>query len=157
MDHPNNYSERENELKDTPILKSMPSSDFFNAPDDYFDTLSSHIQDRIQASKNKTYTIPIFRPAVAGFSFALMLLFAALFYFNQQASKNIPQQAESNTPTLDVIIDSGYFLSLDESLLSETLCELQIKSDTTQENAQDLELENYLIQSMNESSLLNEL
>lgn len=157
MDNLDNHTERENELKDMPTLRSMPSSNFFDAPDGYFDTLSSQIQDRIHASKEKSYIIPIFRPAVAGFSFALMIICFALVYFNGNEKQSSNLQAELSTPSFETIIESGYYIDLDEALIAETLCDMPIKSDTTSLNAQDIELENYLIQTMNETSLLNEL
>lgn len=157
MDNLDNHTERDNELKEMPTLRSMPSSNFFDAPDGYFDTLSSQIQDRIKASREKTYIIPIFRPAVAGFSFALMIICFALVYFNGNENQNYDQQADLSTPSFEAIIESGYYYNLDEALIAETLCEIPVTNDTTQLSPQDLELENYLIQSMNETSLLNEL
>jgi hypothetical protein len=157
MDNLNNHTERENELKEMPTLRSMPSSNFFDAPDGYFDTLSSQIQDRIKASKENTYFIPIFRPAVAGFSFAFMIICFALVYFNGNENQNYNQQADLSTPSFETIIESGYYIDLEEALIAETLCEISVTNDTTQLSPQDLELENYLIQSMNETTLLNEL
>lgn len=157
MDNLNNHTERDNELKEMPTLRSMPSSNFFDAPDGYFDTLSSQIQDRIKAPKENTYFIPIFRPAVAGFSFAFMIICFALVYFNGNENQNYNQQADLSTPSFETIIESGYYIDLEESLIAETLFDMPIKSDPIQHNTQDLELENYLIQTMNETTLLNEL
>ena len=151
-----NPIERENELKDAPTLRNLPTSDFFNAPDGYFDSLSSNIQDRIQENKSKTYIIPIFRPAFVGISFTLMIICISLLYFNS-INKKAEYQAQQEAPSLDEIIDSGYYIDFEEAVLAETLCDMPSKSDTTQLNNQDLELENYLIQSMNETTLLNEL
>ena len=151
-----NDIERENELKDSPTLRNLPSSDFFNAPDGYFDNLSSKIQDRIQNNKSKTYIIPIFRPAFVGISFTLMIICISLLYFNS-INKKAAYQAQQVTPSLDEIIDNGYYLHFEEAILAETLCDMSSKGDTIQLNDQDLELENYLIQSMNETTLINEL
>lgn len=151
-----NDLERENELKDAPTLRAIAPSDFFNAPDGYFDSLSSKIQDRIQENKSKTYIIPIFRPAFVGISFTLMIICISLLYFNS-INKKAAYQVQQESPSLDEIIDSGYYLHFEEAVLAETLCDLPSKNDTTQLNTQDLELENYLIQSMNETTLLNEL
>ncbi len=156
MTNPTNNTERENELKDAPTLRVIAPSDFFNAPDGYFDSLSSKIQDRIQENKSKTYIIPIFRPAFVGISFTLMIICISLLYFNS-INKKAEYQSQQEAPSLDEIIDSGYYLHFEEAVLAETLCDMPSKSDTTQLNAQDLELENYLIQSMNETTLLNEL
>ena len=156
MTNPTNNTERENELKDAPTLRALPTSDFFNAPDGYFDSLSSKIQDRIQENKSKTYIIPIFRPAFVGISFTLMIICISLLYFNS-INKKAEYQVQQEVPSLDEIIDSGYYLDFEEAVLAETLCDLPSKGDTTQLNTQDLELENYLIQSMNETTLLNEL
>lgn len=157
MDNLDNHTERENELKEMPTLRSMPSSNFFDAPDGYFDTLSSQIQDRIHAAQLKTYIIPIFRPGVAAFSFALMIICFALVYFNGNENQKYDQQADLSAPSFDAIIESGYYISLDEAIIAETLCDMPVKSDHSSLNDQDIELENYLIQTMNESSLLNEL
>lgn len=156
MTNPTDNKEREIELKDAPTLRNLPTSDFFNAPDGYFDSLSSKIQDRIQENKSKTYIIPIFRPAFVGISFTLMIICISLLYINS-INKNAAYQVQQETPSLDEIIDSGYYLDFEEAVLAETLCDMPSKSDTTQLNTQDLELENYLIQSMNETTLLNEL
>lgn len=151
-----NDKERVNELKDAPTLRTLPTSDFFNAPDGYFDNLSSNIQDRIQENKSKTYIIPIFRPAFVGISFTLMIICISLLYINS-INKKAEYQVRQETPSLEEIIDSGYYLDFEEAVLAETLCDMPSKSDTTQLNTQDQELENYLIQSMNETTLLNEL
>lgn len=157
MDNLDNHIERENELKEMPTLRSIPSSNFFDAPNEYYDTLSSQIQERIEASKKKTYIIPIFRPAVAGFSFALMIICFTLIYFNVNDNSKTELQAELPTPSFDAIIESGYYFDLDEALIAETLSELAVTNDTIQLSPQDIEMENYLIQTMNETSLLNEL
>lgn len=151
-----NDMEREKELKDAPTLRALPASDFFNAPEEYFDSLSSKIQDRIQENKSKTYIIPVFRPAFVGISFTLMIICISLLYFNS-INKKSEYQAQQESPSLDEIIESGYYLNFEETVLAETLCDLPSKSDTLQVNTQELELENYLIQSMNETTLLNEL
>jgi hypothetical protein len=151
-----NDKERVNELKDAPTLRTLPTSDFFNAPDGYFDNLSSNIQDRIQENKSKTYIIPIFRPAFVGISFTLMIICISLLYFKSINNK-AEYQAQQETPSLDEIIESGYYLNFEEAVLAETLCDMPSKSDSLQLNTQDQELENYLIQSMNETTLLNEL
>ncbi|MBK7966026.1 MAG: hypothetical protein IPK10_12590 [Bacteroidetes bacterium] len=151
-----NDMEREKELKDASTLRNLPTSDFFNAPEGYFDNLSSKIQDRIQENKSKTYIIPIFRPAFVGISFTWMIICISLLYFNSINSKT-DNQAQQDSPSLDEIIDSGYYLDFEEAVLAETLCDMPSKGDTTQQNTQDIELENYLIQSMNETTLLNEL
>ena len=156
MTNPTNNMERENELKDAPTLRNLPTSDFFNAPDGYFDNLSSRIQDRIQENKSKTYIIPVFRPAFVGISFTLMIICISLLCFNS-INKKADYQVQQEAPSLDEIIDSGYYLHFEEAVLAETLCDMHSKSDTLQLNTQDLELENYLIQSMNETTLLNEL
>ena len=139
MTNPTENQERDNELKDAPTLMAIAPSNFFNAPDGYFDSLSSKIQDRIQENKSKTYFIPIFRPAFVGISFTLLIICISLLYFN-----SINKKAE-------------YQVQQEEDVLAEILCDIPSKSDTTQLNTQDLELENYLIQSMNETTLLNEL
>lgn len=155
MDTPNNLIEREKELQDAPLLRSAGAADFFKAPDGYFDTLSSTIQDRIQETK-KTFIIPVFRPAFAGFSFALLIICVAIYFVGSLQHKN-QFQAQQETPSIDAIIESGYYIDMDESLISEALCEMPIKNDTTQQYQQDQELENYLIQSLNETTLINEL
>ncbi|MBK9638549.1 MAG: hypothetical protein IPO63_12320 [Bacteroidetes bacterium] len=151
-----NDMERERELKDAPTLRNLPTSNFFNAPDGYFDSLSSKIQDRIQENKSKTYIIPIFRPAFVGISFTLMIICISLLYFNS-INKKVDYQAQQETPSLEEIIDSGYYLHFEEAVLAETLCDLPNKGDSIQLSTQEAELENYLIQSMNETTLLNEL
>ncbi len=151
-----NGMERVNELKDAPTLRNLPTSDFFNAPEGYFDNLSSKIQDRIQENKSKSYIIPVFRPAFVGISFTLMIICISLLYFNS-INKKAEYQVQQEVPSLDEIIDSGYYLNFEEAVLAETLIDLPSKSDSLQLNTQDQELENYLIQSMNETTLLNEL
>ncbi len=156
MTNPTENQERDNELKDAPTLMAIAPSNFFNAPDGYFDSLSSKIQDRIQENKSKTYFIPIFRPAFVGISFTLLIICISLLYFNS-INKKAEYQVQQEAPSLDEIIDSGYYIHFEEDVLAEILCDIPSKSDTTQLNTQDLELENYLIQSMNETTLLNEL
>ncbi|MBP6513470.1 MAG: hypothetical protein KA347_12455 [Bacteroidia bacterium] len=156
MTQQTNDMEREKELKDAPTLRNLPTSDFFTAPEGYFDSLSSKIQDRIQENKSKTYIIPVFRPAFVGISFTLMILCISLLYFNS-INKKAEYQVQQESPSLDEIIESGYYLNFEEAVLAETLCDMPSKSDTTQLNTQDQELENYLIQSINETTLLNEL
>ena len=156
MTQQTNDMEREKELKDAPTLRNLPTSDFFTAPEGYFDSLSSKIQDRIQENKSKTYIIPVFRPAFVGISFTLMIICISLLYFNS-INKKAEYQAQKEATSLDEIIESGYYLNFEEAVLAETLCDMPSKSDTTQLNTQDQELENYLIQSINETTLLNEL
>jgi hypothetical protein len=77
-----------------------------------------------------------------------------LLQFHQQKTDN---QVQQESPSLDEIIESGYYLNFEEAVLAETLIDLPSKGDSLQLNTQDQELENYLIQSMNETTLLNEL
>jgi len=157
MENNHLHKELEDELKNAPILQSLKGNSTFQAPENYFDSLSSNIQDRISSTNKSTFVIPVFRPAFAGFSLALMLISIAIIYFSQDENKKSDLQAqEIGSPIIDEMIESGYYIDLEESHISETLCDLQIKTESSKTTS-DIELENYLIQSMNETSLINEL
>jgi len=150
MKHEDHQNEPD-ELKDAPILRSLKHAAGFPAPEGYFDQLSSAIQDKINSKR--TFSGRIFtRPVIAGLSFATMIF---AFYFINYPTEKSHQVYQMNAKTelsTDDLISTNYYLEIEEELLAETL-------NATENGALPLEanIENYLLESYNETELINEL
>lgn len=143
-----NYSdkEREEELKEAPLLRSIGNKSPFNAPEGYFDNLHSHIQDRLQVAP-KPWIAHISQTAWV-IMFLLVIGAGILFkYYEKPANQTTVANAEV---TIDDLLNSGYYTQLDEELLSESLLQSSTSSGLE-------EMENFLIESADESLITNEL
>ncbi len=146
----------DDELKDAPGLRGMKRENPFTVPDGYFDTLSSRIQDQINAPQPKSIweklLLPLQRPAFAYATITIVMFICAGVYFSQKKNDvATPQVAEINI-TADDIYNSGIIYEYDEITLTELLAaNINTKQSST-------ELEDYLIDSnTDESDLINEL
>lgn len=140
----------DDELKDAPLLRQLRQSSAFNAPEDYFQTLPSAIQDKIS---NKQSIIGQFKlkPILAGIAITGCLVLGIL-YMNQQPKEQ--QYTETTTITTDDLIESGYYLELEEQLIAETV----YNDEAVQEESIDeTEMENYFLEAADETTLINEL
>ncbi|MBL7924568.1 MAG: hypothetical protein JNL88_10260 [Bacteroidia bacterium] len=157
MDRNHLHTNQEDELKEAPLLKSMQGRDGFRAPDGYFESLTSSIQDRIHSERPEPRFSFLLRPAMAGFGFALLLLIAGLAYFNLRDESTAPQQVSAeNELSVEDVIESGYYLELDDDLIAESFNTAATSSDTSH-TVQERQVEEYFLQSADESLLLNEL
>lgn len=145
----------DDELKDAPLLKSMSGETPFRAPAGYFDSLPTLISEKISAQNSKPwwsiFIQNIFQPkyVVAACVFGVAVI-SGVVYFNQP----------ENIKDIEIILsyedvsNSAYMDDLDESLLVEELS----KYDNTSYDEQSKDIENYLIDSQTDISLIeNEL
>lgn len=144
------------ELKDAPLLRSLSSSNAFEAPEGYFDELSSQISAKI-SSKKSVFQTGFLKPVLAGLSLIILLLTIGYFYNQENVDRLESSNEVSSEKLYDNIIESEYYCEFDESLLAESLSENQSKSTLQTPTESELEIENYLIQSADESILTNEL
>lgn len=140
----------DDELKDAPILRQLRQSTAFNAPEDYFQTLPSAIQDKISSRKSITSQVKL-KPILVGLAIVGCLVLGIL-YINQPVQEQ--QYTETTTITTDDLIETGYYLELEEQLIAETV----YNDDTTpEESIDETEMENYLLEASDETTLINEL
>ncbi len=146
----------DDELKDAPGLRGMKRENPFTVPHGYFDSLSSRIQDRINAPQAisiwEKLLLPLQRPAFAYVTITIAMLICASVYFTQKKNNvATPQVAEVNI-TADDIYNSGIIYEYDENTLTEVL------AANTSTKQSSTELEDYLIDiNTDESDLINEL
>jgi hypothetical protein len=143
-----NYShkEREEELRDAPLLQSIGNKNPFDAPEGYFDSLHAHIQDRLQVA-HKPWIAHISQTA---WVVMFLLVIGAGFLFKYY-EKPVQQPTASHTEvTIDDLLNSGYYTQLEEELLSESLAESSTSSGFD-------DMEDFLIESADESLITNEL
>ena len=145
--HPEHTDE---ELKDAPILRQLRQSTAFNAPEDYFQTLPSAIQDKISSRKSITSQVKL-KPILVGLAIAGCLVLGIL-YINQPVQEQ--QFTETTTITTDDLIETGYYLELEEQLIAETVYN---DDATPEESIDETEMENYLLEASDETTLINEL
>ena len=92
-------TEIQDELKNAPHLQELKGTNSFTVPDGYFESLSSRIQDKINAPQplsvwGKLFQ-PLQRPAFAYTTITAAVLIYAGVYFNQkQKTVNTNQVAE---------------------------------------------------------------
>jgi hypothetical protein len=137
------------ELKEMPQLQKMQGHEPFTAPEGYFEKLSSSIQDRI-SSENKSKTIKVFQPQWL-IAFVIIGIIGSGIYLRYSANE-VTESHEMAQVTADDIIESGYYTEIDESLLADAIPE-------TQGDVQDstAEIEEYIINNTDESTLINSL
>lgn len=143
-----NYAdkEREVELREAPLLRSIGTKNPFDAPEGYFDSLHVHIQDRLQVAP-KPWITRISQTAWV-VMFLLLIGVGLLFkYYEKPVRQNITANAEVS---IDDLLNSGYYTQLDEELLSESLAESSTSSGFD-------DMEDFLIESADESLITNEL
>lgn len=145
---------REEELKDAPLLRSLQNGKGFDAPDGYFDSLTSSIQDKI----NKPAPSGVFnlRPIFTTLSLGglAILLFILLQKNTDPTVPTAPQISETEI-TSDDIIASGYYTEIDESLIAESFAEPSISDEAPIPS--DSGMEEYLLESSSEEELINAL
>ncbi|MBK7888001.1 MAG: hypothetical protein IPJ86_12145 [Bacteroidetes bacterium] len=157
MKKPTHSSAENEELKDAPLLRSLQHVDLFKAPEGYFDDLSSAIQNKIsQGDAPKTSTVYSWKPVFAIVSVLVIALMIG--YFKKEAGNTEKMQVATMEEqfSCDDLIESNYYLEIDELLIAEAMEDADATSLTT-DTISDLEIEDYLIQSADEILLTNEL
>jgi hypothetical protein len=141
----------DDELKDFPRLKQLQGNNPFGAPEGYFDTLSNSITDKISAQSNQKPVVLFKLKPVLIAGLALAIITSALVFNHLQNKSNTAfnNPNEKLEITYDELIASGYYEELDENLLAESI----IQEPKT--NSVDAEIENYLIDNIDESTLIN--
>jgi hypothetical protein len=141
----------DDELKDFPRLKQLQGNNPFAAPEGYFDTLSISITDKISAQSNQKPVVLFKLKPILVAGLALAIITSALVFNHLQVKNN----TAFNNPndkleiTCDELISSGYYEELDENLLAEAIIQEQ------KTNSVEAEIENYLIDNTDESTLIN--
>lgn len=157
MKKPTHSSAENEELKDAPLLRSLQSADPYKAPEGYFDALSSDIQHKIsQGQQRRTVSVKIWKPV---FAVVGVLIIALLIgYFKKEAGNTEKMQVAvmEEQFSCDDLLESNYYLEIDEQLIAEAMEDADATSLTT-DTISDLEIEDYLIQSADEILLTNEL
>lgn len=148
-------TEYNDELKNAPRLRGMKRENPFTVPDGYFDSLSSRIQDKINAPQPKTVWDKLFqplqRPLFAYSMITMVMLICVGVYFNQREQTLTVKQMAMATITADDLYNSGELNDMDESTLADA-----IPATTTTQSS--TEAEDYLIDTnTDESDLMNAL
>lgn len=150
----NNYID--DELKDSPLLKSMNRENPFKVPDGYFDSFPTIISERIAVQNSKPGWIillqNIFRPKyiVAMFVFAAALA-SGIVYFNQHTTITDQEIILS----YDDLNNSNYIAQFDESDLIDAYLS---GANADKSNESNTEIENYLLDNQTDISIIeNEL
>lgn len=145
------------ELKDAPLLRSLKSSNPFSAPESYFDSLSANIQDRIQQEEKQAITHGFMpKPVIIGISFFIAALFIAYYQFDFGTLSKEQRSENTDSISCEMIVNSDYYMELDEDLLTEKI-EASEKTAIEKNLISDDEIENYLVQTTDESFLTYEL
>jgi hypothetical protein len=142
----------DDELKDFPHLKKLQGNNPFEAPEGYFDTLSTSIADKISTQSNhKPVAIFRLKPILIS-GVAMIAIITSVFVFNHLQNKSNLASNNSNPKievTCDELIASGYYEELDENLLAESIIQ------EPNPKSLDTEIENYIIDNTDESTLIN--
>ncbi|MBK9401891.1 MAG: hypothetical protein IPN36_13905 [Bacteroidetes bacterium] len=157
MKKPTHSSAENEELKDAPLLRSLQSADPYKAPEGYFDALSSEIQHKIsQGQQQRTVSVKILKPVFA--VMGVLIIALLIGYFKKEAGNTEKMQVATMEEqfSCDDLLESNYYLEIDEQLIAEAVEELHITTITA-DTITDLEIEDYLIQSADEILLTNEL
>ncbi len=149
----NNLHRNDDELNDAPLLRSLRNSQGFEAPDGYFDRLSSDIQDRI----NQPKSLISFRwkPVLAFASITGLAIFIYFSVFRSEIPSAEEQQIAQTEITSEDLIASDYYTEIDEELLTEALSGKDAGEIWTGNNTEPIE--EYLIETSTEEELINEL
>lgn len=142
----------DDELKDFPHLKKLQGNNPFEAPEGYFETLSTSISDKISAQSNhKPVAIFRLKPILIS-GVAMVAIITSVFVYNHLQNKSNIASNDSNQKievTCDELIASGYYEELDENLLAESIIQ------EPNPKSLEAEIENYLIDNTDESTLIN--
>ncbi|MBL0098028.1 MAG: hypothetical protein IPP46_17185 [Bacteroidetes bacterium] len=138
-------------------MRSLQSADPYKAPEGYFDALSSEIQHKIsQGQQQRTVSVKILKPVFA--VMGVLIIALLIGYFKKEAGNTEKMQVATMEEqfSCDDLLESNYYLEIDEQLIAEAVEELHITTITA-DTITDLEIEDYLIQSADEILLTNEL
>lgn len=145
--------ENQDELRDFPILHSVGRNFQYHAPEKYFEKLGDALQQKTSAPEKKPILLSFFRPALAGV-FALLLILGAWLSTSVEEMPVVQnKQPLDRTISTEEIIESGYYLELDETLLTDAL----IETGAVEAPDVDNELVDYLIHYTNEEELTTAL
>lgn len=146
----------QNELKElNSSLSGMEKKNNFSVPENYFEKLSSSVQDKISAPKKSPWLETFFSgalfPKLSIATCVVVLLAGSIYYFNkQQDSSDFAQTTNSSSE----YYASDLLSELDESALTD----LYAQSITAENRSDNAEIENYLIENnIDDNSLINEL
>ncbi len=139
----------DDELSETNHLQSLSRKEPFQAPNGYFDSLTSKIQDKLNQDQNLVNsTVKAKRPV---FIIAILLtvcISAGISFYMINSNKPHPNEIAC---TYDDMIESGYYSEFDESALSEKYLACQPVNEN-----EDKAIEDYLINNSDESLLINQ-
>lgn len=139
----------DDELRETNHLQSLSRKEPFKAPNGYFDSLTSKIQDKLNQDQNLVNAnVNAKRPV---FILAILLtvcISAGISFYLINSNNPHPKEIAC---TYDDMIESGYYSEFDESALSEKYLACQ-PSNVNDDKA----IEDYLINNSDESLLTNQ-
>ena len=139
----------DDEISDLKHLKSYSKKEPFNAPEGYFDTLTSKIQDRLSNERFiLSEEVKAKRPIFIFATILTVCISAGIFFFMINANK--PQQQEVACSYED-LIESGYYIEMDENAIAEKLI-----ATNPINSKEDQAIEDYLINNSDESLLTNQ-
>jgi hypothetical protein len=157
MKKPTHSSAKNEELKDAPLLRSLQSADPYKAPEGYFDALSSEIQHKISSGEQRrTVSVKIWKPVFAIVSVLVIALMIGYFKKDAGNTEKMQVAALEEPISCDDLLESNYYLEIDEQLIAEAMEDAESTSLIT-DTLSDREMEDYLIQSADELLLTNEL
>ena len=140
--------EHNDELNPYPTLNKMSRKEVSNAPEGYFEQLSSGIQDRM--TENKVVAIPRFKlqPLAILASLVIVLLVSGTIVYLSTKSEHKQELAV----TYDDVIESGYYTEIDEDVLCDNVPQ---KTTTASTTISDTLIDEYLINNADETQISN--
>lgn len=152
-----NLPENDPEL-DLPGTSGKGRQNIFKTPENYFELLPIQISDRIQSGKSVRETTAAFvfskLHLITTLGIVACLIAGGIFYLNLSNSGSKSEQILSS----DDLINAGIVTEIDENILIEEYAELSTTSQESQKVAQNISLEDYLIENNTDITLIiNEL
>ncbi len=151
-----------NEIKEmAPTLSNIKKENVFCASDQYFDELTTKIQQKISTEKKESKTINLLsyfqKPQFAIAASLIVILCISVFYFNQ--SKTNQALAQNNTIYWDEILNDNSTVvdKIDEILLVEVLASEMAVNNTNQPNKAALDEASEYIESEYSNDVFTEL
>ncbi len=139
----------DDELSDTNHLQSLSRKEPFQAPNGYFDSLTSNIQDKLNHQQNLVISsVKAKRPVFILATLLTVCISLGIFFFMINTNKTHSKEIAC---TYEDMIESGYYSELDESALTEKYLACQPLN-----GIDDKALEDYLINNSDESLLTNQ-
>ncbi len=140
----NDSENRNDELKDAPMLKSIRRENPFRVPEEYFETLADKISERIIRQKPAGKVIPVRKNVWLKYAAAACIgavLFSGIYYLSREKEKK--EEFAMAAVSYDEIASSSYFFDLDENMLMEELAKSKADIPDSEFNAK---AEDFLIE-----------